>query len=435
MSSQGRHFQTSLLVTMICSYFFVGPLAAQPGPKNIGLRFQQTEIATVLTALADQMEIDVLIGPGVEGKIDLNLTDVDWKTALESIITSRGLTYGWQDNVLVVLLPGEHSKALLSHRIVHLNYADPAAIKASLVNALSAQGKIEILTAPQQGNGEIKDFGAPILVVSELPHRMAGILELIDSLDTPRRQIEIAVKFIEHDIDDESNVGLSWPTKIGATVASIPASGSETSNSTEQISSASYNLPDGNTWKLGTLSIDELSGFLEMLERNGRSKLLQDPRVTVLENQQAQMKVTTTFPVQTINRFSEGSTVQDIVDFEDLEVGLTLTVTPRVNANGQISLEVEPVIEEITGFTGPADNQRPITARRTVKTHVRVQDNETIVIGGLVRETNITTVSKVWLLGDIPVLGRLFRHQANKKKKSDLLIFITPRLLDDTPVP
>jgi type II secretory pathway component GspD/PulD (secretin) len=131
-----------------------------------------------------------------------------------------------------------------------------------------------------------------------------------------------------------------------------------------------------------------------------------------------------------LNRFSEGGTIQDIVSFQDLDVGITLSVTPRMNENGFVTLDVEPVVEEITGFTGPAENQRPITSKRTVRTIVRVQNNETVVIGGLVRETDISTKSKVFLLGDIPLLGALFTHHKVEKQKTDLLIFITPRLIE-----
>jgi general secretion pathway protein D len=152
--------------------------------------------------------------------------------------------------------------------------------------------------------------------------------------------------------------------------------------------------------------------------------------VTVVESERAVMRVATTIPVQTLNRFSEGGTIQDIVSFQDLDVGITLAVTPRMNENGFVTLDVEPVVEEITGFTGPAENQRPITSKRTVRTMVRVQNNETVVIGGLVRETDISTKSKVFLLGDIPILGALFTHHKVEKQKTDLLIFITPRLIE-----
>jgi general secretion pathway protein D len=92
---------------------------------------------------------------------------------------------------------------------------------------------------------------------------------------------------------------------------------------------------------------------------------------------------------------------------------------------------VEPIVEEITGFTGPPDNQRPITAKRRVKTRVRVANGETLVIGGLVKETKFTTRSRVFFLGSIPILGALFTHKTEETQKTDLLMFITPRILSD----
>jgi general secretion pathway protein D len=132
-----------------------------------------------------------------------------------------------------------------------------------------------------------------------------------------------------------------------------------------------------------------------------------------------------------LNRFTEGAIIQDIVDFQDLEVGITLSVTPRLNDSATITLDVEPVVEEITGFTGPSDNERPITARRTIKTTVRVGDSETIVLGGLVREAQFVTESGIFLLSDIPLFGSLFKHKKVETKKTDLLIFITPRILTE----
>ena len=108
------------------------------------------------------------------------------------------------------------------------------------------------------------------------------------------------------------------------------------------------------------------------------------------------MQIVTTIPVQTLNRFAEGAILEDIVDFQDLGVGLTLNVTPRLNDSNEITLEVEPSVEEITGWTGPPDNIRPITAKRWVKTNVRVNDGETLVIGGLGKETEFKTRSPVF---------------------------------------
>jgi len=100
-----------------------------------------------------------------------------------------------------------------------------------------------------------------------------------------------------------------------------------------------------------------------------------------------------------------------------------------INENDLITLDVHPMLEEIIGFTGPADLQQPITSKREVQTTVTVKDGETLVLGGLIKETNTKAVEKVWLLGDIPLIKYLFSTTSTKKEKTDLLIFITPKIM------
>jgi len=421
--------QTWVAVGLICGT--AASLAvAKPGPGTVTMRFVQTELPIVLRAMAGQVGFDLVVSPGVEAKVDVDLKNVEWETALAAIASANQLTYQWRDNVLVVMAGGNDGGGALAHEVVNLRYADPGAVKALLNSVIQPPGKAELLQiVPVAGapmTGPVTANIPPVLVVTETPQNMASILSLIDSLDVARPQFEIEVKFVETSLDDKMGVGFNWPTTIGASIAGEPTS---TSTTTEERPAAQYNIPDEKIWRFGTLSVDQLSGFMQLLNQKGKSKLLSDPRVTVVESERAVMRVATTIPVQTLNRFSEGGTIQDIVSFQDLDVGITLAVTPRLNDGDNITLEVEPIVEEITGFTGPADNQRPITSKRTVRTTVRVKDNQTVVIGGLVRETDITTKSKLFLLGDIPILGELFTHRKTEKQKTDLMIFITPRLL------
>ncbi|MBI5867490.1 MAG: hypothetical protein HZB43_04245 [candidate division Zixibacteria bacterium] len=405
---------------------------AQPGPRTVSLQFSNTDIQTVLSALAEQVGFNLVAGPDVKGDINVQLTNVDWPVALNTIVQANGYSYFWTDNVLVVMTPGKDAPEGLSHKVITLRYANPQAIKQVLTSVLSSRGKIEIVSTASSAAGTASaatvSTGRPVLVLTEATPLMPALEDLVGSLDVPVPQFEIGVKFIETDIDDRIGVGFSWPTRISATIADQTSSNSST---TTEVSgpAAQHKFADSRNWHVGTLSIDQVSGFLEALQQNGTSRLLSDPRVTVLENEKATIKVTTTYPVQTLNRLNEGGITQDIVSFQDLEVGITLTVVPRLNDSNQVTLDVEPIVEEITGFTGPANNERPITARRTVKTTVRVLDGATLVIGGLVRENKIETHRKIFLLGDIPILGALFRHTTIEKKKSDLLIFISPHIL------
>lgn len=406
----------------------LGTAAARPAPQNIDLQFARTDIQVVLNALASAVGFNLVVGPSVSGEIDVHLSGVDWEVALNTIVDANGYRYFWNGDVLVVLSANDAANGGLEHRVIHLQYADPDVVKAALVNVLSPQGKIELVNGPATPGVAAENLGRPVMILTEAPHLIDGVIALIDSLDVPVPQFEIEVKFVETDLNDQTNLGFSWPTRIDASIASDITSTDQTSV-TETPKAAKYPIPDGKIWKFGTLNIDELNGFVEFLRQNGSARILSDPRVTVLENEKATMQVTTTIPVQTLNRFTEGAVIQDIVDFQDLDVGITLTVIPRLNADGQITLDVEPVVEEITGYTGPPDNERPITAKRRVKTRVRVLDGETLVIGGLVKETKFTARNRVPFLGSIPILGALFTHKSEDSQKTDLLMFITPRLL------
>lgn len=118
------------------------------------------------------------------------------------------------------------------------------------------------------------------------------------------------------------------------------------------------------------------------------------------------------------------------MNFQDLDVSINLFVTPRVADDSTITLEVISNVEEITGYVGPEDNQRPVTSRRSVTSLVTIKSNESLGLGGLMKEVEHRTVKSFPILGSIPIIGRIFQHHIVKKEKTDLLILITPRIVE-----
>ena len=170
---------------------------------------------------------------------------------------------------------------------------------------------------------------------------------------------------------------------------------------------------------------------LNLLEQDGNSRLVSDPRIATLENHQAIFKFEVVIPVQTINRFTEGASSSDIVTWQDNETGIFLTVTPRINEGGTITLDVQPTVEDIIGFQGTLENRQPITESRSIDTRITIENGETVALGGLLKEEEIETVQRVPVLGRIPLLGKLFfSHKETSVKKTDLIILITPHILD-----
>ena len=141
--------------------------------------------------------------------------------------------------------------------------------------------------------------------------------------------------------------------------------------------------------------------------------------------------MTTIVPIQTINRFSEGGAVQDIVTFQDEEIGITLRVTPHIAEGDEIILDVYPTVAEIIGYSGPVDNQKPITSERSVRTKINVRDGRTAVLGGMIKENKIDREQSVFFLGSLPIIGNLFKHKTVQTSSTDLLILITPQIMVD----
>lgn len=271
-------------------------------------------------------------------------------------------------------------------------------------------------------------------MVHDFPAVQTAVGDVLYQIDRPRRQVSVEVKIIETNLTRDEKLGINWPKSISASIDNAErlsgfSSGDDAVSGSDGDYAAFMPLESGD-WQLGALNIHQVNIVLDYLQRRGNSKLLSNPRVTTMDNETAIIQIQKVIPIQTINRFSEGAVIQDIVTFQDEEVGISLKVTPRINDDSTITLRVNPVVEEIIGYTGPTDNQKPITSERSVNTSVTVHNNETVALGGLLKETQFETEEKVFLLGSIPILGHLFRNKSTETQMTDLLILITPRIMD-----
>jgi len=253
------------------------------------------------------------------------------------------------------------------------------------------------------------------------------IVALIKKIDAPEPQVSIEVRMVETNVDSEKRVGINWPTSLSARLHGV-TDATTTDGTTGSEALGQMQLSDGD-WQWGKLSVAETQVVLEFLKQDGNSKLISDPRITTLNNNQAEIKVTTVIPIQTINRFSEGGAVQDIVTFQDEEVGIILKVTPHICDDGGIILEVQPTVSEIIGYSGPVDNEKPITSERSVYTRIKVGDGETAVMGGLLKENKIEKVQRIFFFGSLPIVGSLFRHKTTQSSTTDLMIMISPTVI------
>jgi len=400
--------------------------------RKISLQFERVSISTILTMLAQQNNLNIVQSSELTEEVSLQLDNVALSDALDALLSSNGYNYYFAGDIIVVKPIEMNAPGELVSKAVFLNYITPAAAVNVIENILSAKGKVKVVESPTEAAGQKTKAAMPTqIIVVDFPGNIDKVLTLINEIDVPQQQLAIKVRMIETNIDNERNIGISWPTNLSARLHGIVSS-SDTAGSSSSGTNAEamgqMQLPDG-AWEWGRLSVNETNVILNFLDQNGNSKLISDPHITTMNNYEAEIKVTTIVPIQTINRFSEGGSVQDIVTFQDEEIGITLRVTPHICNDDEIILDVHPSVAEIIGYSGPIDNQKPITSQRSVSAKITVRNNETAAIGGLMKENKIESVQKVFGLGSIPIIGHLFKHKTIESSNTELLILITPTIL------
>lgn len=395
--------------------------------QKVSVSFAGASIPEVLQIFAKQYSLNLVVSDDIIGRITLQLDNVSLEDALNAILKSHGYHYIIEDDVLIVKSFEQDVNGELTTQVFSLDYLDGIFLLATIQPLLSTKGRAEALISEQEE--AVADQRSDLLIVTDLWENINEIKQVISSIDVPSAQLQIEVRLVERIVSNEKRVGLKLPTSVGVSVqgaeSTAPLSGNET-NVQKSILSAWYQIPQNGSVTWGVLTVDELRATLEFLATDDNSRLVSNPKVTTLNNKKALIRVGTTVPIQEISRGVGG----DVISFREKEVDMNLLVIPRVSDDGKITMQVHPIMEEIIGFTGPSDFPQPITSKREVQTTVTVKDGETVVIGGLLKESNSKNVEKVWLLGDIPLLGKLFRHTTTKKEKSDLLIFITPKILE-----
>ncbi len=391
--------------------------------------FKNADLRNVLRLIANQNGLNVVAGPDVTGEVTVRLRGVTVEEALRNILRSNGYSFVRDENVILVRPEEENPvDAARSMKVYHLYYIDGEDVKKALDGILSDGAKVQAFNRTIGGKGSQEGpKRSDALIVSDKPHILKEVDRVIESLDVPEPQIMIEARIVEAFYQKDDRVGIAWPNTFQLLYSKLSL---EEKFSSDEGGSGGTSERVSSSFQWGRLSVKDLQAAIDILSQEHNSKLISNPRITTLNNQEAEISVTTSVPIQTVNRFSFAAESQDVATYEYIDIGITLNVLPRVNEGNSITMEVSPTIEEITGFTGPVESQVPITTKRSTTTKIRVEDGETIIIGGLLKDNQGETITKLWLLGDIPILGRLFQHKVIKEEKSDLIIFITPHIIN-----
>jgi len=442
---------TLIFLFGICLFLF-SPLAKpQPNTSSstelLSLDFRDVDIGDALRGLAKQYGLNIILSQEVKGPITIRFSNVTIDEAIDAIVTINGFAYTKRDNVIKVTAP---RLAEPSTRLFHLsNVKVTPQLRDALRNAnvLSSVGKLDI------------DERTNNIFITDLPGNLLSAEKLLKSLDNVKTQVRIEAKVIETVLDKTDRLGIDWTIKAGIRGAKRPTTApfnalkddrlsrvlpqgqpsNDTSNATFPVIGTDpinligypYGFPyaQRSDFVYGTLDFSEFSAVLELLKQRANTTILSSPAITTLDSREAEVLIGTRVPIP-IYELNEQTGTYVIIGYSEERVGVTLRVTPRVNAEGYISMDIHPEVSSIVGYTGP-NNERPIVSTRQVDTQVQIKDGETVVIGGLIKEDVIDSIKRVPFLGYLPVIGSAFRKINYTKQKSELLIFITAHILSD----
>ncbi|MEO0108916.1 MAG: secretin N-terminal domain-containing protein [candidate division WOR-3 bacterium] len=394
------------------------PEAVPGADQLVTMVVKDADVASVLQLLATQFKLNRLTTGDVKGQVTFQFTDVPLNTALDVLVKAAACNYVRAGDVLVVKSLKNEYAGELETRVFNLNYAEATDIQQAINKLVSNKGDIRI-SYRRVGEGG-KSKRSSVLLVTDYPVYLANIERVIQELDQPVPQVSIEAKFIETTLNSSDLYGIDWQITAGVNAKSSPVPpfrpGSDVT------------LPLVlNGLNIGTLNLGQLSAVLNILQSRGNGRLLANPRAVTLDNQTAEMTIATRVPLREV-RIDPGTQAQTVT-WRQQNIPVGLSVTPHVLPDGTIDMEINPEVEAITGYVGTPGDQQPITSRREARTQIRVRDGEVAVIGGLVQEELVQTMKKVPVLGDIPLLGLLFRHKSVTSSKTDLLIFIIPHIL------
>ena len=268
-----------------------------------------------------------------------------------------------------------------------------------------------------------------VIVTDEATH--ADMLKVIDNLDHPKPQVLIKVVFVEVTLDKNLDVGLegAYSFKVGSGNTSLTTGSSSSIINTATVQSL-FGLAQKSNGTVAAVTASNWSATLHALEGHGNLKVLSRPSIMARNNQEAVIVVGQEVPFITNSQITDLGATINTIQYRD--VGIILRVTPFINSNKTIEMIVSPEISKISDQTVPISSSvnAAVIDKRSAETVVVTPDATTVVIGGMMQKQEQTNVDKVPLLGSIPVLGLPFRHTVKSTVKTELLIFLTPYIVD-----
>ena len=402
--------------------------------KPLTLRFKNADLADVLDAFSRFTGLNVVASERVRGRVSLSLTDVPWRTAFDTLLDAQGLAMSRRGNVIWVAPQAElsarerqrfemHARAADLEPLVSRTFALSYARSDELARLLTAPGTQRVLS---KRGAAVADVRTNLLFVTDLKARLEQVAELVETIDKPNRQVLIEARIVEGE--------RGFSRELGARLSMRSAGGDAPDAST-----AARGLTNGAQGRIHDLSAQALAGFeaatagltlfaagatrlvtaeLSALEAQGRGQIVSSPRVVTADRAKALVEQGTELPYQAKVR-------NGVSGVQFRRASLKLEVEPRITPRGRVILDLDIAKDSVGKQTAGG----PAIDTKHVRTRVEVEDGGTVSIGGIYESQDRDDVTRVPLLGKIPLLGALFRHRAVRQERSELVVFITPRIV------
>ncbi len=458
----------------------------QNSEQTLTMDLRGISIAQFLKVLSKKMNKNIIPTKKVSGKINLTLNKVAYHDALDLVMITQGLAYELKgDNLIIVMTESEYA-SLYGERFnekkkmekIKIQYAEPkmvfnalSKLKSKIGNVIvdESTGMILLIDTPEsimvmknavldldrtvtveafelqyaiasdvqehitalitEGPGSVvSDERTNSLIITDLPGNMVNIRKAIFLLDQETKQVYIEAEIIQVTLSDKFNFGIDW-NKIVSNYSFI--------NNTMEGSFDGFMstaAPSGDYFRLTLDGDDNWSAVINMLSDLGDVKILSSPRIAVTNNEEASLLVGTKKPyvTATTSQSGESTITSDSVEF--IDIGIKLTVVPTINRDGFVTIKIKPEISSSTEnlTTGTTEDPRsiiPIVTTSEAETTVKIKDGTTIMIAGLRESTDSKEVDGIPYLSQIPVVGQLFSTRQTEEKQTEIIIFLTPRII------
>ena len=452
--------------------------------KKVSLDLRGMSVIDIIKFLSVKGNLNIVTSKSVGGRITLFLKDVMISDVLDVILLTNDLACKKKDNIITIMTNKEYKSIYgnpyideRSLRLLKLEYADAASLMNVLTNIKSDIGKIIIDTAtatiilidvPQKLDEMerlVKTFDIPTInrvipmveevfelsyakakdiegeisksltegigsmrldektnkiIVKDLPHNMESIKNMIKEFDSRTKQVLVKAKIVEITLTDDFYMGIDWATMF-TDMHDMVLEGTFPFSSTGASSLA---------MNVGTIAADKYEIAIDMIKTVGKVSIVSSPHIAICNNEEAKFMVGSreAYVTSTITAGDVSTTTSESVEF--IEVGTNLYITPTISKDGFIKMKIKPEVSSVREWFETSEGNRiPVVDTSNVETEVLVKDGVTVVIAGLIKESKTKTMSKIPILGSIPLIGLLFRTLIDTKQKKELVMFITPQII------